>query len=40
MKQDERTVEYWRAFAEELKGPLGTLRTTGIFSSGGCVSGN
>ena len=32
MKRDERTLEDLEAFAEELKGPLGTaLRTTGII---------
>ena len=32
MKRDERTVEDWEAFAEELKGPRRTaLRTTGII---------
>lgn len=32
MKRDERTVEDWEAFDEELKGPLGTaLRTTGVI---------
>jgi len=32
MKRDERTLEDLEAFAEELKGPLGTaLRTTGVI---------
>jgi len=32
MERDERTLEDLEAFAEELKGPLGTaLRTTGVI---------